>query len=54
MARANGLSEKIFKDKINQMIINNETTFGMGVAASAMGTKHPSVVYGFQICFYQM
>lgn len=42
MARANGLSEKIFKDKINQMIINNETTFGMGVAASALGTKHPS------------
>jgi 4-hydroxybutyryl-CoA dehydratase/vinylacetyl-CoA-Delta-isomerase len=42
MARANGLSEKVFKDKINQMIINNETTFGMGVAASVMGTKHPS------------
>ena len=45
MARANGLSEKIFKDKINQMIINNETTFGMGVAASALGTKHPSGVW---------
>ncbi len=45
MARANGLSEKIFKDKINQMIINNETTFGMGVAASAMGTKHQSGVW---------
>ena len=42
MARANGLSEKVFKDKINQMIINNETTFGMGIAASALGTKHPS------------
>ncbi len=42
MARANGLSEKVFKDKINQMIINNETTFGMGVAASVMGKKHPS------------
>jgi 4-hydroxybutyryl-CoA dehydratase/vinylacetyl-CoA-Delta-isomerase len=45
MARANGLSEKIFKDKINQMIINNETTFGMGIAASVMGTKHPSGVW---------
>jgi len=45
MARANGLSEKVFRDKINQMIINNETTFGMGVAASVMGSKHPSGVW---------
>jgi 4-hydroxybutyryl-CoA dehydratase / vinylacetyl-CoA-Delta-isomerase len=45
MARANGLSEKVFRDKINQMIINNETTFGMGIAASAMGSKHPSGVW---------
>lgn len=45
MARANGLSEKIFRDKITQMIINNETTFGMGVAAGALGTKHPSGVW---------
>lgn len=45
MARANGLSEKVFRDKINQMIINNETTFGMGVAASALGSKHPSGVW---------
>jgi 4-hydroxybutyryl-CoA dehydratase/vinylacetyl-CoA-Delta-isomerase len=45
MARANGLSEKTFKDKITQMIINNETTFGMGIAASAMGKKHPSGVW---------
>lgn len=42
IARANGLSEKVFRDKITQMIINNETTFGMGVAASALGRKHPS------------
>jgi 4-hydroxybutyryl-CoA dehydratase/vinylacetyl-CoA-Delta-isomerase len=42
MARANGLSEKVFKEKITQMIINNETTFGLGVAASALGSKHPS------------
>ncbi len=45
MARANGLNEKTFKDKINQMIINNETTFGMGIAASALGHKHPSGVW---------
>jgi 4-hydroxybutyryl-CoA dehydratase/vinylacetyl-CoA-Delta-isomerase len=45
MARANGLSEKMFKDKITQMIINNETTFGMGVAAGVLGKKHPSGVW---------
>jgi len=45
MARANGLSEKVFRDKINKMIINNETTFGMGVAASALGRKHASGVW---------
>lgn len=45
MARANGLSEKIFKQKITQMIMNNETTFGMGVAAAALGKKHPSGVW---------
>lgn len=42
MTRANGLSEKTFKEKIIQMIINNETTYGMGIAASALGAKHPS------------
>ncbi|MGD8922360.1 MAG: 4-hydroxyphenylacetate 3-hydroxylase N-terminal domain-containing protein [Candidatus Zixiibacteriota bacterium] len=41
-ARANGLSSKVFKDKLVQMNINNETTFGMGVAAAAMGRKHES------------
>jgi 4-hydroxybutyryl-CoA dehydratase/vinylacetyl-CoA-Delta-isomerase len=45
MARANGLSEKTFRDKITQMIINNETTFGMGVAAGVLGSKHPSGVW---------
>jgi len=45
MARANGLSEKTFKQKINQMIINNETTYGMGVAASALGYKHRSGIW---------
>ncbi len=42
LARANGLSAKVFNDKITQMHINNETTFGMGIAAAAMGKKHPS------------
>ena len=41
-ARSNGLSAKVFNDKIVQMHINNETTFGMGIAAAAMGKKHPS------------
>ena len=45
MARANGLSEKVFRDKIIQMTVNNETTFGMGVAASVMGKLHPSGVW---------
>ncbi len=42
MARANGLDEKVFSDKLNQMAINNETTFGLGVAAAVMGKQHPS------------
>ena len=45
MARANGLSEKTFREKFVQMIINNETTFGLGIAASSLGTKHPSGVW---------
>jgi 4-hydroxybutyryl-CoA dehydratase/vinylacetyl-CoA-Delta-isomerase len=42
MARANGLSEKVFRDKLVQMTVNNETTFGLGIAASVMGKLHPS------------
>ncbi len=45
MARANGLSEKVFREKLTQMTINNETTFGMGVAAGVLGSKHPSGVW---------
>jgi len=45
MARANGLSEKVFKEKLTQMTINNETTFGMGIAAGVLGKKHPSGVW---------
>ena len=42
LARINGLQSKVFNDKIVQMHINNETTFGMGIAAAAMGKKHSS------------
>ncbi|MFQ6107841.1 MAG: 4-hydroxyphenylacetate 3-hydroxylase N-terminal domain-containing protein [Thermoplasmata archaeon] len=45
IAWANGLSEKVFREKLTQMVINNETTFGMGVAAAAMGEAHPSGVW---------
>jgi 4-hydroxybutyryl-CoA dehydratase / vinylacetyl-CoA-Delta-isomerase len=41
-ARTNGLQSKVFNDKITQMYINNETTYGMGIAAAALGKKHPS------------
>ncbi len=42
IARANGLDEKVFRDKLTQMIVNNETTFGVGLAAAVMGKPHPS------------
>ncbi len=44
-ARANGLSAKVFRDKLTQMQINNETTFGVGIAAATLGKKHPSGVW---------
>ncbi len=42
IARANGLSTKAFNEKLTQIYVNNETTFAVGVAASALGRKHPS------------
>ncbi len=45
LARANGLSYKAFSDKLTKMVINNETTYGMGIAASVLGKKHPSGVW---------
>ncbi|MEL7656624.1 MAG: 4-hydroxyphenylacetate 3-hydroxylase N-terminal domain-containing protein [Bacillota bacterium] len=42
MARANGLSQKPFQDKLNQMAINNEITYGLGIGAMAKGKKHES------------
>jgi 4-hydroxybutyryl-CoA dehydratase/vinylacetyl-CoA-Delta-isomerase len=44
-ARANGLSSKVFRDKLTQMQINNETTFGVGIAAATLGKAHPSGVW---------
>lgn len=41
-ARANGLSAKVFQTKLSQMYVNNETTFAVGVAASALGKPHAS------------
>jgi len=41
-ARSNGLADKVFTDKVVQMAINNETTFAVGIAAAALGRKHPS------------
>jgi len=35
VARANGLSAKVFNEKLTQMQINNETTYGLGIAAAA-------------------
>ena len=42
MARANGLSAKTFMDKLVDMSVKNQTTFGMGAGACALGAKHPS------------
>jgi 4-hydroxybutyryl-CoA dehydratase/vinylacetyl-CoA-Delta-isomerase len=41
-ARANGLADKVFADKLTQMMVNNETTFAVGIAAATLGEKHPS------------
>jgi 4-hydroxybutyryl-CoA dehydratase/vinylacetyl-CoA-Delta-isomerase len=45
MARANGLPYKTFMDKLIQMAINNETTYGVGVGAIALGKKDSSGVW---------
>ncbi|WP_130863192.1 4-hydroxyphenylacetate 3-hydroxylase N-terminal domain-containing protein [Bacilliculturomica massiliensis] len=42
MARANGLTQKPFQDKLTQMAVNNETTYGLGIGAMYMGKQHPS------------
>lgn len=42
MARANGLSTRTFMNKLVDMSINNQITYGLGVGACAMGSQHPS------------
>lgn len=45
IARANGLSAKTYSNKIIDMAINNEVTYGLGIGAIALGEQHPSKVY---------
>jgi 4-hydroxybutyryl-CoA dehydratase/vinylacetyl-CoA-Delta-isomerase len=42
MARANGLSTKTFMNKLVDMSINNQITYGLGVGACAIGFQHPA------------
>jgi 4-hydroxybutyryl-CoA dehydratase/vinylacetyl-CoA-Delta-isomerase len=45
MARANGLSAKVFMGKLVDMSVKNQTTFGMGAGAIALGSSHESGPY---------
>jgi 4-hydroxybutyryl-CoA dehydratase/vinylacetyl-CoA-Delta-isomerase len=42
LARTNGLNDKVFMEKFVQMAMNNETTFGMGIASASLGKLHES------------
>lgn len=42
MARANGLAAKTFMGKLVDMSVKNQTTYGMGAGACALGRRHPS------------
>jgi 4-hydroxybutyryl-CoA dehydratase / vinylacetyl-CoA-Delta-isomerase len=42
MARANGLQAKTFMNKLVDMSINNQVTFGLGAGAIALGRAHAS------------
>jgi len=42
MARANGLPTKTFMDKLVDMAVKNQVTYGLGAGACAMGSRHPS------------
>lgn len=42
MARANGLSAKTFMNKLVDMSVNNQITYGLGVGACTMGFQHPA------------
>lgn len=45
VARANGLSMKTFANKLVDMSINNQITYGLGVGACAMGFQHKAGSY---------
>jgi len=45
MARANGLSTKVFKDKMMDMTIISETVWAIGLGAMLAGKNHPSGVF---------
>jgi len=45
MARANGLSVKPFNDKIIDMALRNELTYGLGLGAHLAGAQHESGVW---------
>jgi len=42
LARANGIQERKFSEKLTRMSINNETTYAVGIAAAVLGRQHPS------------
>lgn len=45
VARTNGLSSRVFSEKLTKMVVNNETTFAIGIAAGVLGKKHPSGIW---------
>lgn len=45
MARANGLSQRTFQPTLNQMAINNEITYGLGLGAMLIGRKQKSGLF---------
>jgi 4-hydroxybutyryl-CoA dehydratase/vinylacetyl-CoA-Delta-isomerase len=45
MARANGLSQKTFQAPLNEMAVNNELTYGLGIGAIALGKKYASGLF---------
>jgi 4-hydroxybutyryl-CoA dehydratase/vinylacetyl-CoA-Delta-isomerase len=45
MARANGLSGRTFMNKLIDMSVDNQITYGLGAGACALGFRHPSGCY---------
>ncbi len=45
LARANGLGQKTFQEKLTQMAVNSEVTFSVGVGAMFLGRNHPSGLF---------